>query len=323
MSGSVPQIDDAPVSSNWLTRFLPTNKERLSITLPGTLLSIRGLRVQVPSASLSWFVKVSSGISGDSISYPVPRTTSTRKVVKEAAEMNRRDPKDRTLLDSFVKHVFSRLEEYGLDPAEFVWHEDARQGFKFSTIVHEPTGFYFEFAPAGEGFAATWSPGRDKVRESQQANDFNELRDVINNWAGWLKNEIGLEDPWDRIRRGFVAPTVGDDRPFAESERHAIGMGMQELRVFALERIEQSDRLEDHKNEIVAYIKERCDRIEAAIETQSRQDWALMFWGMLFNFLMTIGQQEARDIVEFALGALGSVIGASVQSVTEQLKRIG
>lgn len=141
-----------------------------------------------------------------------------------------------SLLRSQEAEVFQIVEATGFDPREFEWTYMARGGGPGAapTLQHL-SGGYFQFHHDGDRHYGHCSPGLETHEQDYYSRfgSWEELREGVYNWLGWLKRELSAPDFWAQleVERELVAsPPDATNTAFTDEERAEIATRLGELK---------------------------------------------------------------------------------------------
>ena len=114
-------------------------------------------------------------------------------------------PSDIRLLKTAQNDVLDRVKASGITPTQFVWETVVTQewgaGYQYSytasKLVHEPSGFYYQFGSYSDEF----SPGHlQRVEHKKVGKDdwFGRLQ-VVTYWLNELKEQLDAPDLWAEL----------------------------------------------------------------------------------------------------------------------------
>jgi hypothetical protein len=94
--------------------------------------------------------------------------------------------------------IFQLIENYELNPEEFLWDFMSKQTRDLATPIlsHTPTRYFFHFDMRYEAHYARFSPGRDKTVEEQYPRTWSNQIDCFIKWLIELRREIEAPDLW-------------------------------------------------------------------------------------------------------------------------------
>jgi hypothetical protein len=153
----------------------------------------------------------------------------------------------------------------------------------------------------------------DNKPGSYGAGDWDSVLPHIEQWASEVRRyaEIDAEIPdlWVELRREkeFLADVQYNDTgntAFGPDEQAEIARRLREIK----EHAQQAYSL---TNEQIEHLEVRFDEVEEASRRIGRKDWLLLFYGTLFNLLLTdfLPPHAAQHILVSVLLSLGHLFG--------------
>ena len=191
---------------------------------------------------------------------------------------------ERLLLRSQANTVFQAVREAGFDPELFGWETRptvSNDDFRVSTLLHRPTGYFFQFDLARGKQYCFYSPGEDKDKDAQYPGTWEGQLAYAKRWLEYLKRETEAPDLWgsllqERALHEGATSSEGEDRPLTESEIQYISTQLNELK----EYIFQTQQLTSEQHDAV---ESRLNYLAASARRQTKTDWLHTLSGVLLS----------------------------------------
>jgi hypothetical protein len=217
--------------------------------------------------------------------------------------------------------VFSLLNEFGFDPADFEWSEIEREEFvqrrhsrtfRVSVLKHRRSQYYMIFG----GVHVVISPGiTRKVDGEEHLGQWGFKENYCRIWLNELRKEVDAPDLWASVGQermlSNAASSTSENQPFNPSERNTIAAQLHELKRYLLAghqfQAEQAEFIEGQ----FKYLKEASERL-------GRKDWLNValsgFVGLIVE--LALDPDKAKGLLAMA-GTLFQWIWSGTQGLIQ------
>lgn len=217
--------------------------------------------------------------------------------------------------------VFSQIKLAKLDPADFVWLEEAsevtkmglgRETFTVEVLGHAPTGYYFKFdVNANTNMSDQWAirlPGSDGPRRRDNAGTWELVFEYLADWLRHVKAEHDAPDLWAEFANAQKqlgnVPTEIENTPFTTDEQNEIARQLQELKTYTRQTYELNE-------EQYRAIESRLDYFADAATRLPRIDWRNAFVGALLGLVLqnVVPPEPVQHLFYVVLRGLAHMFG--------------
>lgn len=198
------------------------------------------------------------------------------------------------LLQSQKNNLFDSIEEVGLSPVQFSFEESVSDitSYTAATVLNfNGTGFFYKFDTSRKGdHYAMFSPGEDKITDSQYPGPWRMQLRNFRSWLNYLKREIEAPDKWGRLNDEILKLDIsneGNDSKFTAQEFDEINRKIELLKA----------RISEHKllNEHHEVLNTKLDFLIEQAKAMSKFDWKSLFIGTIISITiqLSISQESA------------------------------
>lgn len=216
-----------------------------------------------------------------------------------------------TILTSQSNEVHSAIVAEGLDTAAFHWdtvQSSKTQYLAVSELRYADTRYFFLFDFHQDQHWCEFSPGRDKLADTDYPGTWGGTLAYFRQWLEYLKREVFAIDLWAaaQSQTAFIhAQSESDtESPFTLEERERIQTSINEIKEFVFKAQPLS---EAH----MRYVEGRLNYLVDASNRMGRKDWANVAIGVFTNIVVSaaLNPEATRDFFQFVGAALSWVFG--------------
>jgi hypothetical protein len=201
--------------------------------------------------------------------------------------------------------LFKAVEAGGLNARECAFEYDDTG----ARITHRPSGSYFLLEGDPAKYTCTWVIGEGPKWGPLDTFTAFTLDERVQGWATEVRSDVDTPDLWADLQRELGAATDTrfedvEDTPFTPAEREEIADKLREIKEFAEKTYSLTGAQVDR-------LAAQLDHIEAASHRIGRKDWLLLFYGVLFNFIVSglLRPDAAHGIVVMVFQGLAHLFG--------------
>lgn len=192
---------------------------------------------------------------------------------------------DYSLLRSQKNEVLELIKQSTLDPYNFSWSvERSRKTVErsrktnesgvpvtISILKYNNTPYYFIFEILKGSHFSIYSPGGDKLHESQYPGNWKIELEYVRKWLTYIQREVEQPDLWEDLLKQKIAydetisPDTGNE-PFSTFQAGQIIEGIENIRKYLLNEFKGDQSAE-------GLINQKLDYLIGASKRQGRNDW--------------------------------------------------
>ncbi|MFC2170435.1 hypothetical protein ACFLQJ_00490 [Calditrichota bacterium] len=193
--------------------------------------------------------------------------------------------------------VFQLIENNGLDPTEFEWYvvtSNHNVDLQVSRLIHENTGYFFDFDFKRGSHWSKFSPGIGRRIEEEYPGSWDLQLDNCRLWLSQLNAEKTAPDLWNQLPTYHITenvqidPGVGNE-PFSAFHADQILKGIEEIKSYLKDEAE----IEKH---FLSQANEKLDDLADATKRLGRKDWFHKAVGVI-NIVSTLLKLNPDQIV--------------------------
>jgi hypothetical protein len=183
-----------------------------------------------------------------------------------------------TLMTSQKNSVLECIKHTTLDPFNFRWSKVTSQHTiadgkyaRVSKLSYINTDYYFIFDLIKGQHYCLFSPGQEKLHDSQYPGSWFFVLEYIKKWLEYIEREIRQPDLWDELAKhkisydGNIAKETTNE-PFSVSQAQQITGGIEKIRIYLVNEFK-----DDYNSKEL--INEKLDYLVDATKRQGRKDW--------------------------------------------------
>lgn len=177
-------------------------------------------------------------------------------------------------------------------------------------ITHVPSGSYLLIDGAPSPYTVTVVVGED-LPWTTTFYTWPSVDERVQRWARDVKRDVDTPDLWAEIRRGQgILNGAGyeevENSPFSSDEQTEIVKQFREITDYVRKTYSPSAAQ-------MLSIETKLDDIAAAARRAGRQDWRLMFGGVILGWVLSdfLPREVLWDILSMAFQGLGHLFGGS------------
>jgi hypothetical protein len=197
------------------------------------------------------------------------------------------------LTKTHINSVAAVLQKAGLDSTEFRWHRPYVWGgpdLGHPRLIHEPTGFYFEFrwSEKWQKHTFSYSPAAEAAELQHNHGEVWEfVLEAVYKWANLLRAELEAPDLWKQFanhRHAVEALTTPEAR---SSEDEQFSPREQRLLRERIDQILESLDQVGIDNPVAQRItREEFEALKEEVERLSRGKWVRLALGTVAKLIM-------------------------------------
>jgi hypothetical protein len=215
--------------------------------------------------------------------------------------------------------VLHAIREIGLEPSEFAWKDmiGAWNSQAIKALLHPATGSYFLF-DGGEGpqsqpiYYCVFFPGQGVPVTEKKVENWTVQLAVFRDWLIRVKEEAETPDLWaaiaDQRHLSEAAVSEESNAPFTQQEN-------EHLRAALLEIQEYVVAVTDAPEESRHFIEKRIQYLGDATDRLGRKDWLNLALGGIVSFFVTVGADNANEILAFAWQRISDALGIASEGI--------
>jgi hypothetical protein len=202
------------------------------------------------------------------------------------------------ILKSQTDQVFLIINQFSLNPKDFVW-EEAKSGLTVDLVVsklfHSKTNYFFKFDLNKGKHCCTYSPGETKQADTQYPGSWELQINYFRDWLKYLKREIDSLDLWSQVdKENILAKGVTeyeDNLPFSPAEFEKIHSSLNELKEYIIKTQSLSQKE-------VTFLETRISYLEESSKRLGRKDWVSILIGVLANIIigLALSPEVAKEL---------------------------
>lgn len=209
-------------------------------------------------------------------------------------------------LKSQANEVFESITTAGLEPSAFEWRDITghQSGQTVSQLVHKASGYYFTFDNV-TAFYSKWSPGAEKLIESEGSSAWGSQLTLVRKWLAYLKRETESPDLWGAISGEAkilesAASADTSNVPFSAEEKAYMLNGLNEIKQYLL----TAHRLDPE------LVESRLNYLIESSERLGRKDWLNLLVSVLVSIVINaaLPPEATRELFRFVGTALRQII---------------
>lgn len=216
------------------------------------------------------------------------------------------------LLRSQKNAVLEAIKRSGLDPFNFTWStapSRQTQGLSVSKLEYRGTDYFFLFDFArGKDHHCTFSPGHEKLVDSEYPGDWTSVFGYFEAWLDYLKEELKQPDLWEQIARyqlpaGTALSADASNEPFSVAQVDQVADALKQIQAFL-------ETEADLSAEGRAIVDEKLDYLLEASRRWGRKDWIHLALGTTVTLATSVGlsPEHVRSIWKI----LGTTLNGTV-----------
>jgi len=213
----------------------------------------------------------------------------------------------RKLFNIQRKQLHEILVAAGIDVAQTKWTNDQKGWTSNPADTLEVGHCYFLIAPELERISIMCSPAPDgSIEFGDVGLSWNGVLDYFMSWAGYVKLELGQDDPWAKYIK-FSPPRdlseFPDNSSFSYAEAREAEAAIKKLITFLHEKIDgyskHAESYDAALNRLIGHAKSGLGRV----------DWSNQFIGLIINICMSLSlsPEKANQIWQFWINTLSKI----------------
>ena len=192
------------------------------------------------------------------------------------------------LLNSQANEILNLVMSQGMDPSDFKWEQtesNITAGLYVSKLLHKATGSFFKFDLNKGNHHCTFSPGKDKLKDSNYPGSWELQIDYVKGWLSYLKREIASPNLWETISQQSLLKSdiekIQSNELFTPEEINHIQSSIREIKdyVLATYSLTESNKL---------FLENKLDYLVDSSKRLGRKDWIIILIGIITNIVMSL-----------------------------------